>query len=109
MNTKPTVDEALDLLRDMRYSGQVDVTEAVMQQIEKQPLLVTHTPSHWRRWTAAACGAALLAAGTLTFRQFHSTDSNTSDLFCNLYESDNYGTNHTPICNEMAMANYIFE
>ena len=108
MNTKPTVEEAIALLGRTEYGPTVDVTDTVMQQVSKQPLLVPRKHSVWQRWTVAASVAVLLSAGTVAFFSSQPTDSSISEIFSDVYDYS-YNSDDATICDEMAMASFWFE
>lgn len=104
----PTVDDALDLLQRTSYQSDVHVTDAVMQRVAKQPLLVPRPHSMWQRWTVAASVAVLLSVGSVAYFTSRPSDSNINTIFADVYgDADYYGDEGT-ICDEMAMAGWLF-
>ena len=85
------------------YGRTVDVTDAVMQRVSKQPLLVPRRHSVWQRWTVAASVAVLLSAGTVAFFSSKPSDSSINAIFTDVYDYS-YNTDNATICDEMAMA-----
>ncbi|MBQ7711305.1 MAG: hypothetical protein IJT39_05700 [Bacteroidales bacterium] len=108
MNQKPTVEEAIALMGRTTYDRPVNVTDAVMQQVERQPLLVPRKHPLWQRWTVAASVAVLLSAGTVAFFTSKPSDSSIDAIFTDVYEYS-YNTDDATICDEMAMASFWSE
>ncbi len=108
MNQKPTVEEAIALIGRTTYDRPVNVTDAVMQQVERRPLLVPRRKTVWQRWTVAASVAVLLSAGTVAFFSSKPSDTSISAIFTDVYDYS-YSTDNATICDEMAMASFLFE
>ena len=108
MNHKPTVEDAIALMGRTTYYRPVNVTDAVMQQVERQPLLVPHKKTVWQRWTVAASVAVLLSAGSVAFFSSKPTDTSINAIFTDVYEYSYSTDNDATICDEMAMAEWLF-
>ncbi|KWW31021.1 MAG: hypothetical protein AUK63_704 [bacterium P3] len=109
MTTHPTIDDALALIRRMQYDGQVDVADTVMQQVIRLPLLSPQPQRAIRRRVAAACLAVLLTAGTVAYLTSRTDNDCINSIVSSVYEYAYFNGEGAPICDEMAMANYVFE
>lgn len=107
MNNIPTVEEAIKLIGRTTYSRTVCVTDAVMQQVSRQPILVSNKHHIWQRWTVAASVALLLGVGSALFFSSSPSDSHINAILFDIYDYDN--CDDVNICDEMAMASLLFE
>ncbi len=81
-----TDDRLIQELRELRYPGQVDVTEAVMAEVRQRPLLVAQPTQ--RRWywkkisvAVAACVAVAVGLGVMSlFTQSFDEQQMASDI-----------------------------
>lgn len=110
MNKQPTVDDAIVLLRHTSYHRKVDVTDAVMQEVSRQPLLMPQSRRiSWQRWTVAASVALLLSVGVAAFFIGKPSNANIIATFNDVYNDNYLSSSDATICDEMAMASFLFE
>lgn len=96
------------MLGRTQYNRQVDVTDAVMQQVSRQPLLVPRKHPVWQRWTIAASVAVMLTVGSVAFFASKPTDSHITAVITDVYGYA-YSSDDVTICDEMALADYLFD
>lgn len=109
MNKQPTIDEAIELIRRTSYHNNVDVTDVVMQRVSRQPILTPRTRPLWQRWTVAASVAVLLSAGVAAFFIGRPSNANIVAAFNDVYSDSYFASSDATICDEMAMATFLFE
>ena len=103
------VESALNDMRKMEYPVQVDVVDAVMEQVSKQPLLA---PAPKRRvWViAAACLAALLLVNVSLYLFRGYNEESVGTVLADVYDyNTNYGLDDQAAYQQMDVAMCLFE
>lgn len=85
-----TEDIFLQQLRDMRYPGDIDVVNAVMEQVRNKPLLFTQ-PKQAGRFRkilagAAACAALAVAANVAHLYTRDYNEAQIGDMMAEVYD-----------------------
>lgn len=76
-------------LREIEYPGQVDVTDAVMLQVRKTPIMAMSRRHTWRRVSVAAVASLALIFG-INVALIYSRDYNVNQIGCSLAEVYDY-------------------
>lgn len=107
-----TEDIYLQQLRDMRYPGDIDVVDAVMEQVRNKPLLVPQPSKtiRLRRIVAsvAACAAIVLAINLTHLYTRDYNEAQIGDMMAEVYGFyDDYGS--TADYYEMGAVELLYE
>ncbi|MBP9991279.1 MAG: hypothetical protein KBT45_07630 [Bacteroidales bacterium] len=103
------VESALNDMRKMEYPVQVDVVDAVMEQVSKQPILV---PARKHRiWViAAACIAALLLVNVSLYLFRGYNEESVGTVLADVYDyNTNYGLDDQAAYQQMDVAMCLFD
>ncbi len=102
------VESALSEMRKLECPIQVDVVDAVMEQVSKQPIMVSHKRRNLI--IAAACLAAVLLVNvTLYFTRGYNEDA-VGNVLADVYDyNTNYGLDDQAAYQQMDIAMCLFE
>lgn len=109
------VEEALQQMREMHYENPIDVTDRVMEQVSRTPLLVPSAPTVKRRifryvGAVAASVLVLLAVNFAWVNFRHYDDNQINTLFAEVYDYNlGFDPSSSATCNEMDVATFLLD